>query len=55
MDNNQVGSINFDANALYLEEDSEHEDDKQQDNEVNTILFRSSIKQTRTKILFDNK
>ncbi len=34
MDTNQVGSINFDANALYLEEDSEHEDDKQQDNEV---------------------
>ena len=36
MDTNQVGSINFDANALYLEEDSDHEqDDKQQDNEVN--------------------
>jgi phosphatidylserine/phosphatidylglycerophosphate/cardiolipin synthase-like enzyme len=35
MDTNQVGSINFDANALYLEEESEHElDDKQQDNEV---------------------
>ena len=31
---NKVGSINFDANALYLEEESEHEDDKQQDNEV---------------------
>lgn len=35
MDTNQVGSINFDANNLYLEEESEHElDDKQQDNEV---------------------
>jgi hypothetical protein len=35
MDTNQVGSIIFDANALYLEEESEHElDDKQQDNEV---------------------
>ncbi len=35
MESNQVGSINFDANALYLEEESENElDDKQQDNEV---------------------
>lgn len=32
---NQIGSINFDANSLYLEEDSEHEDEKQQENEVN--------------------
>jgi hypothetical protein len=33
---NQVGSINFDAHPMYLEEDdSEHEDDKQQENEVN--------------------
>lgn len=31
---NQVGSINFDANGFNLEEDSDHEDDKQQDNEV---------------------
>ncbi len=38
---NQVGSINFDANHLYLEEDeSEGEyDDKRQDNEV----FRSPL------------
>lgn len=35
MDTNQVGSINFDANNLYLEDESEHElDDKQQENEV---------------------
>jgi hypothetical protein len=31
---NQVGSINFDAQAIYIDDESEHEDDKQQDNEV---------------------
>lgn len=36
---NQVGSINFDANALYLEEESEHEDEKQQDNEVKRLNY----------------
>jgi hypothetical protein len=41
---NQVGSINFDANALYLEEESEHEDDKQQDNEVCRVNFRTRMK-----------
>ena len=42
MDTNQVGSINFDANNLYLEEESEHElDDKQQDNEV--FIWRKKI------------
>jgi hypothetical protein len=44
MDTNQVGSINFDANALYLEEDSEHEDDKQQDNEVKILLSFTKFK-----------
>ena len=35
MESNPVGSINFDANELYLDEESENEqDDKQQDNEV---------------------
>jgi len=39
MEQNPVGSINFDANALYLEEESENElDDKQQDNEVSDIF-----------------
>jgi hypothetical protein len=35
---NQVGSIHFDAqNLMYMEDEdeSEHDDDKQQDNEVN--------------------
>ena len=38
---NQVGSINFDAHQMYLddEEDSEHEDDKQQDNEVGELFL----------------
>jgi phosphatidylserine/phosphatidylglycerophosphate/cardiolipin synthase-like enzyme len=43
MEQNPVGSINFDANALYLEEESENElDDKQQENEVSDI-FSSKI------------
>ena len=50
MESNPVGSINFDANALYLEEESENEqDDKQQDNEVsleNIFLLRSLKKIT---------
>ena len=43
MDTNQVGSINFDANALYLEEDSEHEDDKQQDNELQALISQGGL------------
>jgi hypothetical protein len=34
---NQVGSINFDANGFNLDDDSDHEDDKQQDNEVSYL------------------
>ncbi|CAF0943496.1 unnamed protein product [Brachionus calyciflorus] len=40
---NQVGSINFDANALYLEEESEHEDDKQQDNEIKELISQGGL------------
>ncbi|RNA43420.1 hypothetical protein BpHYR1_039715 [Brachionus plicatilis] len=40
---NQVGSINFDANALYLEEESEHEDDKQQENEIKELISQGGL------------
>ena len=41
---NQVGSINFDANALYLEEDDEHDyDDKQQDNEIKELISQGGL------------